>query len=102
MDNYIYVIDDYRTSNVYLHIYLSLHVNGGCYFGWACVVSSCHFEILVITFSFTRCVNITCHIASPFSRIFTCSHTLVAPHGLQKLGGVSTLIYASDVLMSII
>ena len=27
---------------------------------------------------------------------------LVAPHGLQNLGGVSTLIYASDVLMIII
>ena len=50
MDNYICVIDDYRTSNVYLHIYLSLHVNGGCYFGWPCVVSSYYFEILAIYF----------------------------------------------------
>ena len=46
-------------------------------------------------------MNITCHIAFSFSRICTCSHTLVAPHGLQKLGGVSTLIYASDVLIII-
>jgi hypothetical protein len=37
-----------------------------------------------------------------FSWIYTCSHTLVAPHGLQNLGGVSILIYASDVFMIII
>ena len=36
------------------------------------------------------------------SWIYTCSHTLGAPHGLQNLGGVSNLIYASDVFMIII
>jgi hypothetical protein len=37
-----------------------------------------------------------------FSRIYTYSHTLVAPHELQNLGGVSILIYAGDVFMIII
>ena len=70
MDNYICVIDDYRTCNVYLHIYLSQQVKE--------------------------------NMMAKISQIFTCSHTLVAPHGLQNLGGVSILIYASDVLMIII
>ena len=75
-------------------------MNGGCYFGWPCVISSCYLKILAIIFSFTCSKHVILHL--PFSRIFTCSHTLVAPHGLQNLGGVSILIYASDVLMIII
>ena len=66
---------------------------------FVCVVLSCYFEILAIIFSFTCWVNITCHIAFSFSRIFTCSYTLVAPHGLQNLGGVSTFGFGHHLLI---
>jgi hypothetical protein len=59
----------------------------------------CHkvyFEILAIMFSLFVEVNISCHIAFLFTDIFTCSHTLVAPHGLQNLGRAFVLIYAND------
>ena len=34
-----------------------------------------------------------------FSWIYICSHTLVAPHGLQNLGGAFVLVYANHVYM---
>ena len=47
------------------------------YFGWPCIASSPYFKILAIIFSFTCCVNITCHIASPFhGYIFVHTHLL--------------------------
>jgi len=52
---------------------------------------------LAILFFPLCCVNINCHIAYSFTDIFL--FTLVAPHGLQNLGGACFLMYAFRVMI---
>ena len=61
--------------------------DGGCILDGHVLLQVCTLKSWPSYSFFTCCVNITCHIASLFMDIYTCSHTLVAPHGLQNLGG---------------
>ena len=79
---YVFVMHDCRTSNGYLSTLLAcacFYLRWWMYFRWTCVASSFYFEFLAITFSFTRCVNITCHIASLLMDIYLLTHTCCTP-----------------------
>ena len=101
MDNYlfVFVMNDCRTSlwlSTYLiSLYLSLLMMVNAF--WMAMCCYNFFLNLGHHIRFYLLCEITCHIAFLFTDIYLFTHTLVAPQGLQNLGGAFVLRYANHV-----